>query len=118
MHITLNISSDAELRAAVKDMIKGQVTSLIREELTSLMLEEITRKIKGMETHRFDRWLQDAMTAAVKEILQREHKVAEWGTDFIKPYVMQRLNSVLLDSKDWNKLVDEMAKEKIKALMK
>ena len=39
MKVTLNIENDAEMRAYVKDCIKGQVLSIVREEMQEMIKE-------------------------------------------------------------------------------
>ncbi len=53
MKITLNIGEDAELRAFIKEAIKGQVMSIAREEFVNIFKEELTRKIKGTDSPHF-----------------------------------------------------------------
>lgn len=45
MTVKLNISEDAELRAAIKDAIKGQVISIVRETVTDVLKEVLESKV-------------------------------------------------------------------------
>lgn len=49
MKVTLNIQDDQELRASIKDAIRGQVLSIVREELTQTIKDEFKRKLIAME---------------------------------------------------------------------
>ena len=111
MKVTLNIENDAELRAYIKDAIKGQVLNIVREEFIEIVKEELERKIKGTSDYAFKNMQQEAMTKATTSILMTEHKVFSWNTDFIEPYINKRLDEVL-KNKDWKLLVDNLAKEK------
>jgi hypothetical protein len=46
MRATINIQEDAELRAAVKDMIRGMVLALTREEIYRMIMAEVEKKLK------------------------------------------------------------------------
>lgn len=77
MNVTLNIENDAELRAYIKDCIKGQVLSIVREEFVAIVKEEIERKIKGSGEKLFERMLKEA----VFEVIARDRG------ELIKPYI-------------------------------
>jgi hypothetical protein len=116
MNITLNIQNDAELRAFIKDAIKGQILSIVREEFIQIVKEEIERKLKGSDKYAFERMQKEATTEVVKSILYKKHSVSRWNTDFIKPIV----ESVVKESiagKDWKTMIDTLAKEKVRQLI-
>lgn len=117
MKVTLNIENDAELRAHIKDAIKGQVLSVIRDEFKAIITEELTRIFKGIDARTFDNQLKKSMTEAISEILVTSHNVIDWNNAFIEPFVNKKLDQAL-GRTDWNKLVDTLAKEKVKALIK
>ncbi len=112
MKVTLNIENDVELRTYIKDAIKGQVLNIVREEFLEIVREELERKIKGTTKYAFKSMQQEAMTKAISDILYKEHNVLNWNTDFIEPYINKKLDNVL-KNKDWNLLVNNLAKEKV-----
>ena len=116
MKVTLNIENDKELRAYIKDSIKGQVLNIVREEFLEIVKEELERKIKGTNAYTFKIMQQEAMTKATSNILYKEHNVVNWNRDFIEPYINKKLDDVL-KHKDWKLLVDNLAKEKVKKLI-
>jgi hypothetical protein len=116
MNVTLNIENDAELRAYIKDAIKGQVLSIVRDEFTTMIKEELERKIKGTDNRNFERMQKGAMEQAIKDILLREHDITGWRNDFIKPYINAILEPLIIN-KDWRVLIDTLAKEKVKSLI-
>lgn len=116
MKVTLNIENDAELRAYIKDAIKGQVLSIVREEFLEIVREELERKIKGTSEYAFKRMQENAMIVATSNILYQNHDVNNWDSGFIQPYVNKKLDDVL-KNKDWKLLVDNLAKEKVKKLI-
>ncbi len=116
MKVTLNIENDAELRAYIKDAIKGQVLNIVREEFLEIVKEELERKIKGTNDYVFKSMQQEAMTKATSAILYKEHNAVNWNHDFIEPYINKKLDDVLRH-KDWKLLVDNLAKEKVKKLI-
>jgi|APSaa5957512622_1039677.scaffolds.fasta_scaffold148224_1 hypothetical protein len=117
MKLTININDDSELRAHIKDSIKGQVLSVVRGELLEIIKEELNRKMKGTDARRFDRMVQDALKIVVKDILRTEHKVSTWDNSFITPYIQETLDP-LLAKVSWVPLIDQMAKEKVARLVK
>jgi len=58
----------------------------------------------------------NATTEAIQRILYKEHSVGSYNRDFIKPFIDNRLDDVL---KNYNisKIVDDLAKEKIRKLI-
>ena len=116
MKVTFNVENDAELRAAVKDLIKGQVLSIVREEFVEIIKEELERKLKGTERYVFETYLRDSMKSAITSILQKEHKVGNWNSDYITPIVSQIVNKSI-EGKNWDLMVDQLAKEKVRSLL-
>lgn len=120
MKVSLNVSDDQELRAAVKDVIKGQAMSIVRTELTDIIRQELERKVKGYSTNRFDKILKEAMKEVIKTALYEKHSVSEWSTAYIQPYVQQIIEPAVIQAlkrKNWNQMVDDLAKAKVKALI-
>jgi len=116
MNVTLNIENDAELRAYIKDCIKGQVLSVVREEFTAMVQNELERKIKGSDERNFERIKKDATVEAMKSILYKEHSVSRYNSEFIKPYVEAVVKDAIA-GKDWKQMVDQLAKEKVRSLI-
>jgi len=117
MKVTLNIDSDEELRSHIKEAIRGQVISLAREDAMLAIKDEFTKKVKAFSDGQFKELFNNAMHAVVKDVLQKEHKVSSWNNEFILPYVVNVLTTVL-ERVDWDKLVNELAVDKIKNLVK
>lgn len=116
MKVTLNIENDVELRTYIKDAIKGQVLNIVREEFLEIVREELERKIKGTSEYAFKNMQEAAMTKAISNILYKEHNVSTWNHAFIEPYINKKLDNVL-KNKDWNLLVNNLAKEKVRKLI-
>jgi len=117
MNVTLNIENDKELRAHIKDCVKGQVLSIVRKDFLAIVKEEMERKLKGTDTALFNRMIKDSLLKAIKDILRTDHGVGQWKEEFIKPFV-ENVVSDAIKGKDWNKLIDTLAKEKVKSLLK
>lgn len=117
MKVTLNIENDQELRAHIKDAIKGQVMAIVREELLATIKEELERKVKGISSQNWDYLVKDALKDNVKDIIRNEMNVSQWSDNWIKP-IVSSLISPLIIGKDWNKMIDDLAKEKVKSLLK
>jgi len=116
MDVILKIKNDAELRAYIKECIKGQVLSIVREEFLQIVKDELERKIKGSDARNFERMQREAITDAMKSILYKEHSVSRYNNDFIKPFVEAVIKDAI-QGKDWKALVDQLAKEKVKSLI-
>lgn len=116
MKVTLNIENDVELRAHIKDCIKGQVLSIVREELIAMVKAEFERKIKGTNEKNWELMQKQATKEAIAHILYKEHGVTRYSDAFIKPFVNEILQDAL-SNKNWSKMVDDLAKDKVKALI-
>jgi hypothetical protein len=117
MKVTLNIENDQELRAHVKDAIKGQVLSIVRDEMLDMVRNELDRKIKGMGEYTINKIISEAMTVAIVKILREDHNVSAWGDSFISP-VVEKFVTKAIERKDWDKLVNDLAKQKVQSLIK
>lgn len=119
MKVTLNIENDAELRAYIKDCIKGQVLAIVRDDFKAMIQHELERKIKGIDERRFEQLQKDAMNSAMQTILRQEHNVSTWNHNFIKPYIESIVDKTLThNGTNWNDIINQIATEKIKALIK
>lgn len=116
MTVTLNIENDIELRAYIKDAIKGQVLNIVREEFIQIVKDELERKVKGKSEDYFNRMLDSAAQRAISDILYKENGVNRYNDNFIKPVVEAKVNECIAN-KDWSRLIDDMAKQKVKALI-
>lgn len=116
MNVKLNIENDAELRAYIKDCVKGQVLSIVREDFRNMVMEELERKLKGTDERHFHTMQKAAMIEALKEILYKEHSVSRFNTEFIKPYIEEVLGKAVA-GKDWGKLAEAIVKEKIRLII-
>lgn len=116
MNVTLNIQNDAELRAFIKDAIKGQILAIVREEFVQIVKEEIERKLKGSDKYAFERMQKEATTEAVKSILYKEHQIKSWNADYVKPIIESIVNQSIKGI-DWKTMIDTLAKEKVRSLI-
>lgn len=117
MKVTLNIENDAELRAYIKDCVKGQTLSVIRSELLEIIKEELSRKLKALNTHdAFTKMVNQALVSAIDSILRKEFGVNRWSDNFLRPFVENVVKEAIA-GKDWNAMVNVLAKEKIKSLV-
>lgn len=119
MNVTLKIENDAELRAYIKECIKGQVLSIARDEFMETIKTEIQRKILG-SVHNFEEMKIRAFLSAAKDILLKAQGIHEYDHRFIyeamTKVIQERIDSAIKD-KDWNVMVDNLAIQKITQLM-
>lgn len=120
MNVTLNIQNDEELRAHIKDSIKGQVLSVVRDELTSLAKEELAKGVMAIANRDLTGFVKNAVEVIVGRLLYKELQISEWSTSIVQPHIeniVSKAVSRAISGKDWSKLVDTLAKEKVKALI-
>lgn len=116
MKVSLNIENDKELRAYIKDCIKGQVLSVVREEILETVKSELERKMIRSNGYNFEYMVKESLTQVVTTIVRREHNIKSWSTDFIQP-VIEKVVTDAIKEKDWKKLIDEEAKRQIRLLL-
>jgi hypothetical protein len=68
MNLHLKIEEDKELRAHVKDLIKGQIKAIIKEDLNTMIKEELQGIIKGGISKRFEKVLDTELIRQIKEV--------------------------------------------------
>tara|TARA_R110000868_G_scaffold156695_2_gene383713 strand:- start:4254 stop:4607 length:354 start_codon:yes stop_codon:yes gene_type:complete len=117
MKVELKIENDADLRTYIKDCIKGQVLTIVREEFLEIVRNELERKLKATDNYAFNNMFRDCLKQTCGEILYKECGVGTWNTSFVKPFLNEFIGKAI-QGKDWSKLVDDLAKEKVKALIK
>jgi len=95
MTISLNLSNDAELRAYVKDLIKGQVLSIVREEIKTTLKELIDKKAADYSEKTIDSLFKDTIKNAVND----EIKKAGWNeANFIKKETRKVINELVVEA--------------------
>jgi len=87
MKVTLNIENDEELRAHIKDCIKGQVLSVVRGELTSLAKEELHKKVMAIATRDLSSFVQTSVQTIIAKLLYEKCGVSDWSSSFVQPYI-------------------------------
>ena len=90
MKVVLNIQDDAELRAHIKDAIKGQIRSVAREEIIAILKEILVSKVPE----------------ANPDTLLKEHIIKTVKTQ--------------LDNGSWNKpsYIQSVAREEVQKIVK
>ena len=78
--VTLNLDKDDELRAYVKDLIKGQIVSITREEIINTLKDLLGDKTKVIDTQKIEFIIKDV----VKVHVEKELGGSSWNTGFIK----------------------------------
>ena len=93
MEVHLEIKNDAELKAYIKDLIKGQITSVARQEIKSIVEEAY----KGKFDKIVEVAIRDEIRSHVREQLRQgyaikdmaEKKVEEMITNFMKTWKLE-----------------------------
>lgn len=115
MRAILNIENDEELRLYIKDCIRGQVLAIAREEYTEIVKSEFDRKMKERGNN-FDYLMKQALKDTIQDILYSKYNVTAWSDQFIKPFIDERLNEILI-KKNWEKLIDDGAQRLLTKLI-
>lgn len=63
MKVRLNIEEDSELRAAIKEAIKGQVVSIAREEVVKILADILAQKVPTVDP---DKILREEIVRSVR----------------------------------------------------
>jgi len=121
MKVTLNIQEDVELRAAIKEAIVGQVLAVTREEITAIVREEIGKKIRNSDVQYLNRLIGESMQKVLEGILYEKYEVDTWRTAWIEPAITKYLDMKVgnaLKGRNWDGVVEALAKQKIKDMIK
>ena len=70
MKLELAIKEDKELRAFIKDMIRGQITSIAREEISAIIKEVVVQKYGDSGNIGVDRIIRDEIKTMVNNELK------------------------------------------------
>jgi len=115
MKVTLNIERDDELRAHIKDCIKGQVLSVTRGEINEVVKKEITRKIENSSDYTIRTLVEKALASVIKSIVISEMGSNREFEKFIRGAVHEK-TSEIIDRWNLKKLIDEAARIKIREM--
>ncbi len=116
MELKLSVSNDTELRAFVKDLIRGNVTAVGRDEIKQIIVEEFERKsIKGTFIN------EKAIEKALDRFVEKIHQTIDpsWGNKLNKK-IEDRLEYLLekrMKETDINKLIDTATKKRVNSLV-
>ncbi len=116
MELKLSVSNDTELRAFVKDLIRGNVTAVGRDEIKQIIVEEFERKsIKGNFIN------EKAIEKALDRFVEKIHQTIDpsWGNKLNKK-IEDRLEYLLekrMKETDINKLIDTATKKRVNSLV-
>jgi len=95
MTVSLNIQNDEELRAYIKDLVKGQVLSIAREEIVNIINDVVLKKI-GRTTSP-DTIFQEEITKMVKaELLSTTWSSPSYIKKVAREVVEQQLKDILI----------------------
>jgi|688.fasta_scaffold447616_2 hypothetical protein len=115
MTVSLKLENDEELRAYVKDLIKGQMMSVIREETLNLVQAELTRKVKGMDIPYFERLVKEALNKHTKDYLDSASR--NLGA-LLQPAVFARVDEMFTNEALTESLVNSLVQKKFQELIK
>ena len=128
MKVELSIKDDKELRAHIKDAIKGVITSIVRDEIQREVILAMTEKVKGHN----EQWLHDAVQREIRSIIIRMFRANYMSTDELMPIVKEVVADIVKQrqlpqieaafekhkfTKQYlDKIVKEVVKDKLEAI--
>ncbi len=81
MTIKLQLENDAELRAYIKDLIRGQVTSVVRDEINSVIIEVMEKQIKKTPEITNAEFL---IKSEIGKIVREQLRLGSYSANFIQ----------------------------------
>lgn len=121
MNVKLSIEEDAELRAYIKDCIRGQILSITRDEYFQVVKDEVNRKIKDTGDDYFRRIMMEAMRSSIIDLLLKECKVSTWNGKFVYPIatpIIIEAVSHAVQNIDWEGEIKARVRDAVKDLLK
>jgi Glu-tRNA(Gln) amidotransferase subunit E-like FAD-binding protein len=117
MKVSFNIENDEEFRQHIKDAINGQIRSIARQEIAKTVTDEVARVLpKTVSNWDFDNRFYEILNKAIDKMVTTHAASIGFNTEFISEVVNKKVEAAL-SGKDWNAIVDNIAKEKIKAMI-
>jgi len=114
MKLTLNVQEDAELRAAIKDMVRGVVTGIVREEISDMVKEIMVPRVDKYDLG--GAHFSQAMREVISNKLRAEG-VSSFTTDYVKP-IVEGLVKEMLDRHIKSGNIETMVKAGIQTHIK
>jgi hypothetical protein len=115
MKVILNVQDDQELRNHIKEVIRQEITAIGREEAIELIRAELKRKV-ATGLVRSDTVIYNACVYVLSQELKTQ-KGSDLILDILKLVATEKIEQQL-ENRDWSKVVDDLAKEKIWGLIK
>jgi len=92
MKVQLSIKDDRELRAHIKDAIKGEVTSIARKEIRAIIKEVLTEWFKTSVSNSAESMIK----SEIKEMVKKELGRANYGQpSAIKQMARKEINDMI-----------------------
>lgn len=99
--VTLNLEQDEELRAYIKDLIKGQIVSITREEIINTLKEVLGDKTKVIDVQKIDFIVKDV----IKVHVDKELSNSSWNSNFIKDEARKTISQYIKSFFEKNSIV-------------
>ena len=116
MLVKLTIQEDAELRAHVKDMIRGQVLSITREEIAKMVLEEISKNVAALISGRSSKLNQLVELAVNTQVSEGLRKNFYHGDPPLLMELASKVAANYINAERFEQLVYQSANAKIAEL--
>jgi len=91
MKVELSIADDRELRNAIKDLIKGEVTSIMRGEIKNIIADLVKEGIYPKDTKDLGNIVKAEVASYVKEQL----KSSNYNNNYVREMARQETAKIL-----------------------
>ena len=95
MTVQLNIESDQELRAAIRDSIKGEVLSIARGEIKKIIAEVVGEKVIPKNPAELDVMVREIVRTEVRTFLDTRNAM---NTRILERYTKEAINAFLQEA--------------------
>jgi hypothetical protein len=89
MKVELSIADDRELRAAIKDLIKGEVVAIARGEIRTILAEVLKEGVVPKTKEEIDQLIKAEVRAQVQHILSE--RTEGWSNTVVKDLARQEV---------------------------
>ena len=125
MKVELTIKDDRELKAHIRDCIRGEVTKIAREEIKSVVVGEVVRKVSSDN----EDWWRRVVRDEIRTMIKRKFGTIWDSTDRFLAIAREELKEILKEDtlkhlkRSFNtprvreKFIEKVAKESVRDLI-
>lgn len=118
LKVQLNVQEDAELRAAIKDMVRGSLTSIVRDEISDMVKEIMVPRIDkfDLKSQQFDKVLRSVVSDKLSQEGFATYSIRDAAKSIIDELIKDRIKKTFTED-NINALVKEAFEKHMRALI-